>query len=329
MNNQNSDFKSNVHQDHIDSVIDILEKNKFTFSVEIIPPRNGTDFLDVFSIIEKLQQAEFDFISVTHGAGGSLRGGTLPIAYHAQNAYNLTAIAHLTCRGSTQEDLENMLIDHHYFGIHNILALRGDPPDGINSDFKKPDGGFEYAYELIKLISQMNQGKYSKRAGFDEDKEYREGMKTRFCIGVACYPEDSPETRLQYLKAKIDSGADFGITQIVLNEDIFFSYHEQVAEFYQEKFPILPGIRIPGSFKQLQRMRDKFGISVSDELWNSMEKQTSKEDMLKVGIEWSMKFIDKLKSKNVPGVHFFIMGDPSAAINVKNNSMINLIGDHE
>ena len=324
MNNQNSDFKLNIHQDHIASVLDILERNVFTYSVELIPPRNGTDFHDVFSIVDKLQQANFDFISVTHGAGGSLRGGTLPIAFHAQNAYHLTAIAHLTCRGSTLEDLENMLIDHHYFGIHNILALRGDPPDGINSEFKKPEGGFEYAYELIDLISRMNKGQYSTRAGFDNNEEYRQGMKTRFCIGVACYPEDSPEHRIEYLKMKIDAGAHFGITQIILNEDIFFSYHEQVNETFQDKFPILPGIRIPSSFKQLQRMRDKFGISVNDTLWNNMEKhQDSKEDMLAVGIDWSINFIEKLKSKNIPGVHFFIMGDPSAAIKVKSTTMIN------
>ncbi|RME93229.1 MAG: hypothetical protein D6767_01440 [Candidatus Hydrogenedentota bacterium] len=181
----------------VKSVVEILNENDFSLSAEIIPPRNGTDFHEVFSILEKLKEAGFDFISVTHGAGGSLRGGTLPISYHAQTHFGLTAIAHLTCRNMTKEDLENVLIDHHYFGVRNILALRGDPPDGIGAEFHPVEGGFQYAYELIELIQRLNEGKYLPRKNFDEG-DFRPGIKTQFCIGAACYPEDPKEVRLKY-----------------------------------------------------------------------------------------------------------------------------------
>ena len=193
----------------MNNAFDILTQKDFSFSAEIIPPRNGTDFTEIFEQIKLFSQADFRFISVTHGAGGSLRGGTLPICHFAQNTANILSIAHLTCRGVTREDLENTLIDHHYFSIHNILALRGDPPDGIGAVFQKAEGGFSYAYELIELIHNMNQGKYIPREKFDQDTKFptfREGISTNFCIGAACYPEDPVPQNIEYLKIKKKKG---------------------------------------------------------------------------------------------------------------------------
>jgi methylenetetrahydrofolate reductase (NADPH) len=314
-------FKLDIHGKRVKSVLDILNSKKFSYSAEIIPPRNGTDFLEVFSHVAELEKSKFDFISVTHGAGGSLRGGTLPIAYHSQNAYNLTSIAHLTCRGMTSEDLENVLIDHHYFGIHNILALRGDPPDGLNESFKPAPGGFSYAWELVRLIKNVNAGKYLKRSGFDmPEKEYREGIQTRFCIGVACYPEDRDGKDMEHLKVKKEAGADFAISQIVFDLEIFARFFEKCSLLWKDSFPVIPGIRVPTSYKQLKRMKEKFGINIPEQLLNDMEKVSKSEDSMRdVGIEWAANFVAQIQSLGAKGIHFFIMGNPQHAISVKQN----------
>ncbi|MDH4199024.1 MAG: methylenetetrahydrofolate reductase [Spirochaetia bacterium] len=315
-------IKFDIHQNSVKSVLEILDSKAFSCSAEIIPPRNGTDFFEVFTHISKLEEAKFDFLSVTHGAGGSLRGGTLPIAYHSQNAYGLTSIAHLTCRGVSAEDMENMLIDHHYFGIHNILALRGDPPDGLNAGFQAAPGGFSYAHELVRLIKCVNNGKYLKRSGFDDStQEYRKGMKTRFCIGVACYPEDKDNKGIEYLQVKKNTGADFAITQMIFDYDVFARFIEETEKLWGNQFHVIPGIRIPVSLKQLTRMREKFGINIPDNLYKKMENvSNSEEAMLKCGEDWARNFIAKIQKLGVKGIHFFIMGHPDSAIAVKQDN---------
>ena len=308
------------------NVLEILNSYNFSFSVEIIPPRNGVNFLEVFEQIKILSKEKFQFISVTHGAGGSLRGGTLPICHFGQNQGNLLSIAHLTCRGVTKEDLENSLIDHHYFEIHNILALRGDPPDGINTDFKKTPGGFSYAYELIELIHNMNKGRYLLRKNFDDTgPKYHEGMPTNFCIGAACYPEDKNGQDIEYLKMKKEKGAHFGITQMIYDFGIFQGFYKKARNLWGESFPIILGLRIPYSFKQLERMKSKFQINVPDSLFQSMRNAEanaleSKERSLrmqKVGVDWTKEIIEKAIAMGVRGVHFFIMGKVGSAVELK------------
>lgn len=302
------------------SVLEILNKNLFSFSAEIIPPRNGTDFESVFADIGKLKNAGFDFISVTHGAGGSLRGGTLPIAHYAQNAVGLSAIAHLTCRNASREDLENSLVDHHYFGIHNILALRGDPPDGMGQNFAPSPGGYAYAKELVNQIREMNNGRYLVRKNFDKDGEYRLGLQTRFCIGVASYPEDEPEKAIEYLAQKKENGAQFTITQMIFDADIFENFMKGVVGRWGHDFPVLPGIRIPSSLKQIERMRDKFGANIPKELMHEMKKadSISPEACRQVGQEWAVQFIQRARTLGIKGIHLFIMGDSATAETVRN-----------
>ena len=297
------------------TVTNILNKKDFCFSAEIIPPRNGTNFNEVFKQIDALKKANFDFISVTHGAGGSLRGGTLPICYHTQHRYNLTSIAHLTVRGASKEGLENALIDHHYFGVRNILALRGDPPDGIGKPFKTVPGGFSYAHELITLIDRMNHGEYIPRKNFDNEK-FRQGIKTDFCIGVACYPEDEESKRIQYLQHKVNAGASFAVTQMILDSQLFLNYQDEVNNEISRDFPLLLGLRIPNSLKMLNRLKNKFNIPVESALLDKM-KNSKEEKWQETGLEWAKPFIEKAKANGTRGVHFFIMGDPTPSIEVK------------
>ena len=296
-----------------------LRKKRFSFSAEIIPPRNGVDFADVFQQIESFSQAGFDFISVTHGAGGSLRGGTLPICHFAQNKAGITGIAHLTCRGVTREDLENSLIDHHYFGIHNILALRGDPPDGIGAAFRNVPGGFSYAHELIELISNMNRGRYLVRKGFDQKQPYKEGLSTNFCIGSACYPEDPQDQDIEYLKIKKEKGAHFSISQLIYDTDILEIFFKKAKNLWGDEFPIIPGIRIPHSYSQLKRMEEKFLVNVPKQLLLSMKKaeERSIEAMHDAGLDWAARFVEKAMSWGMQGVHIFVMGKPELALRLK------------
>lgn len=302
-------------QNNSKTVVDILQENEFSFSSEIIPPRNGVDFKEVFEKVSVLKKGQFDFISVTHGAGGSLRGGTLPIAYHAQKVCQITSIAHLTCREMSAEEIENLLVDHHYFGIHNILALRGDPPEGIGAVFEKPKGGYQYAYELVEELNNMNHGRYITRKNFDTG-DHRKGLSTRFCIGVAVYPEDN---QFDYLEIKKEKGAHFGISQMIFDSQIFINFHEKVRQHWQDEFPILPGIWVPSSLQSLLRMQKKFHVSIPNKLLLDMQEaeKTSAEAMKEVGIQWAVDFIREVKQAGVTGVHFFIMGDAQKAVEVK------------
>ncbi len=302
------------------SVLKILDQNSFSFSVEIIPPRNGVDFQNIFQQIKNFSKANFQFISVTHGAGGSLRGGTIPICHFAQNQANLTSIAHLTCRGVSKEDIENSLIDHHYFDINNILALRGDPPDGIGKKFKVTEGGFSYAYQLIELIHNMNQGRYLIRKNFDASKKYREGISTNFCIGAACYPEDQDGKDIEYLKIKKEKGADFAITQIVYDIKILEHFFKKVNRLWGNDFPIIAGIRIPDSYEQLIRMKQKFSVNIPQDLISSMQKtsENSEAEMRKAGLNWTLGFVEKILKIGFKGIHVFVMNRPQLAIDLMN-----------
>jgi methylenetetrahydrofolate reductase (NADPH) len=170
---------------------DVLKRSPFTFSAEVIPPRNGSEQAKVLTQVSALVEAGAQFLAVTKGAGGSLRGGSLPIAQAIKEQYQVPCIAHFTCRDLTAHDVENQLMDHHYFGIRNILALRGDPPDG-QPQWKAREGGYDFAYQLIEQIVKLNAGEYLPRPGGPA----AEGAeRTDFCIGAAAYPEFPDEKK--------------------------------------------------------------------------------------------------------------------------------------
>src|SRR4051812_24776492 len=159
---------------------DVLSSQRFTLSAEVIPPRNGSDQTKVLNQIQSLIEAGAQFLAVTKRAGGSLRGGSLPIAQIIKDNFSVPCIAHFTCRDLTPFEVENQLIDHHYFGIRNILALRGDPPDG-QTEWSPRDGGYLFAHQLIAQIKNLNAGIYLPRAnGPKSDGSER----TDFCIGA-------------------------------------------------------------------------------------------------------------------------------------------------
>ena len=282
----------------------------FTLSAEIIPPRNGAEQRQVLGQVHELIGAGAQFLAVTKGAGGSLRGGSLPIAQAVKETFGVPCIAHFTCRDLTPPEVENQLMDHHYFGIRNILALRGDPPDG-QADWKPREGGYSYAWQLIEQIRALNEGRYLERAGGGPKVESRE--RTDFCIGAAAYPEHpDPEERFRFFELKARAGAEYGITDMCFQADAYGSFVDGLAQ-RGITLPILPGTRILKSRTQAERMMSKFRVKVPAE-WLSRLPEKEGPDSLKVGLELFMEHVEKLRSYGAPGIHLFVIVDTAGGV---------------
>ncbi|MCB9072184.1 MAG: methylenetetrahydrofolate reductase [Bdellovibrionaceae bacterium] len=288
-------------------ITDVLKENTFTVSAEVIPPRNGEQQEDVFQKLKMIVGAKVDFLSVTKGAGGSLRGGSLPIAQAIKDYFSRPCIAHFTCRDLVPEEVENHLMDHHYFGIRNILALRGDPPMG-ESEWQPREGGYHYAYQLVEQIVQLNDGHFLERGNFKVSGR----EKTDFCIGVAVYPEHPDiEERYRFVERKFSAGAEYGITQMIFDADIYHHFCETLRS-QNIASPILPGIRILKSKKQARVMKERFGCSVPAWYMNALPEEINKERPDDI-VEPFLKLIELFRKAGAPGVHLFVLSD--AALN--------------
>lgn len=284
-------------------ITEILEEKRFTISVELVPPRNGEGKKEILSTIKRLK-GKVDFVSITKGAGGSLRGGTLPIALFAKEE-GIIPVAHFVCRERTKEEIENDIIDLYYFDINNILALRGDPPAGAKDE--EWDGDYRYAYLLTKQINELNKGRYLPRKNFDKG-EFREGVKTDFCIMAAGHPEDPIEEEIEHIKAKISSGAEVIITQMVFSFDDYKEYVENLRK-RGIRLPIIPGIRPLVGLKQAESVEKFFGLKVNDELKKGLRNALNEKEAYEFGLNYAAEMIKKLKEYGAPGVHLFVLND--------------------
>lgn len=285
-------------------VTDVLKQKKFTLSAEMIPPRNGEQVSTTMERLQKVVASGVDFLSVTKGAGGSLRGGSLPIAQTIKDQLEKPCIAHFTCRDLTPQDVENQLIDHHYFGVRNILALRGDPPMG-ESDWVAPEGGYDYAYQLIEQIKKLNSGEFIERKGFKVgDRE-----PTDFCIGAAIYPEHPEQKeRLDFAKIKFEKGAEYGITQMLFDPKPYGDLKQQLSD-EGITAPLLPGLRILRSRKQGHIMKTRFGCSVPDWYLDQLPSEHQRGEVDPVVIKPFVELVERLQVLGAPGVHIFVLSD--------------------
>ena len=272
-------------------IVDVMKQSGFTFSAEVIPPRNGAEQEKILQQIEALTAAGAQFLSVTKGAGGSLRGGSLPIAYSIKEQFNVPCIAHFTCRDLSPAEVENQLMDHHYFGIRNILALRGDPPQD-QPDWTPAKGSYPYAYQLIEQIKKLNDGRYLSRP---DNQRGGEIEKTQFCIGAAVYPEFPDErNRLEYFRLKVQAGAEYGITQMLFDTDAYARFLDLCGK-NQITVPILPGTRILTSQAQALRMSKRFEVGIGRDLLNSLPEQEGASNHNQI-IDIFSRFTEKLES---------------------------------
>ena len=289
----------------------------FTLSAEVIPPRNGAEQAKVLSQISALVEAGAEFLSVTKGAGGSLRGGSLPIAQTIKDRLKVPCIAHFTCRDLTIADVENQLMDHHYFGIRNILALRGDPPDG-QPHWNPRENGHNFAHELIAQIRGLNEGRYLARAGFDSEKDAREA--TDFCIGAAAYPEHpDPEERIRFFELKVRAGAQYGITDMCFDVEAYARFRDACVARHCA-IPLLPGARPLRTREQAERVMKKFRVNVPRQLFESLP--TAEDAARDVAgssarsVEWMIRLAESFRRVGAPGIHLFVINDTEGASQV-------------
>jgi len=283
-------------------IADIYKRQDVQYSIEVFPPKNGESLNSLLKTIEHLNGFRPAFVSITFGALGNNRRGTIEIATRVKYQYNIETMAHLTCVSKSRQELENMLVGAQYAGIENILALRGDPPKG-DATFNKHADGYTHAYELVKQISGMNSGQYLNTAG----------EKTSFSVGVACYPEghpENPDKRLEakYLKTKQDAGAEFAITQLFLDNREYFDFAEQ-AKKEGVSIPIIPGIMPIRKASSVQYFSRTFGVNVPQALAKRLQ-GCSGDDAECVGIEWAVQQCRELVKHGVKGIHFYTMNEP-------------------
>jgi methylenetetrahydrofolate reductase (NADPH) len=252
--------------------------------------------------IPALGELQPDFCSVTYGAGGSTREKTLAIVDRIQRRQGLTAMAHMTCVNATRADTESVLKQARDLGITNILALRGDPPGGVG-DFQKTEGGFEYSYELVRFIKEMNG----------------------FSIGVAGFPEGhiaQAEGKLadwRHLKHKIDQGADFVITQLFFDNRDYFEFRDYLTSL-GVTVPIVPGIIPIQSAAQIKRFVALCGAGLPASLVSELDKRGDDDEAAaQFGIEYATRQCEELLRAGVPGLHFYTLNKARSTTQIVGN----------
>lgn len=290
------------------------------FSIEILPPLKGKSIQSIFDGIDPLMEFKPAFVDVTYHReeyiykkreGGYLekvsirkRPGTVGICAAIMNKYDVEAVPHIICGGFTKEETENALIDLQFLGVDNVLVLRGDSIK-TESSFVPEPGGHNYAIDLVKQVRDMNAGIYL-------DDEMKEASPTNFCMGIAAYPEkhfEAPNmySDMKWLKAKVDAGADYIVTQMFFNNQKYFEFVEECRK-NDIHVPIIPGLKILSSRKQLIALPKVFHIDLPQDLYVDLEKCKDDKSVKEVGIEWCIQQSQELKKAGVPCLHYYTMG---------------------
>lgn len=270
---------------------DLFTDRKQTFSFELFPPKTDKGYQNLLATLKELAKLGPDFISCTYGAGGGSRDKTFDIVELIEKEYGIIGMAHLTCVLNTRDDIRHILHNVHGRGIRNILALRGDPP-ADNPDWQPGAEHFRYSSELTGFIRQE----------FGDD----------FGIGVAGFPEGhllcpDRDKDADYLRMKMDAGADFVITQLFFNNQDYFDY---VARLRQRGVTnrVLPGIITITDYQALVRFTSMCGATVTDEVKRIFEPlQGDKDATLKAGIEFCINQCKDLLANDAPGLHFYTL----------------------
>ncbi len=313
-------------------VIDHIQQAKSTLiSFEVLPPLKGKGIEALYKHLDPLMEFKPSFINVTYhrsehvfkkNSDGSFkkvvirkRPGTESICAAIMNRYNVDTVPHLICGGFSINDTEDALINLRYLGIDNVLVLRGDAAKNETAFEPEPDG-HRFASDLLKQVTDLNAGIYL-------EDDLKGTHKTDFCIGVAGYPEkhfEAPnmQTDLKFLKAKVDAGADYIITQMFFDNEKFYSFVKNCREA-GITVPIIPGLKPVYSKKQLTILPKTFHIDLPTDLSNEILKCKSDEDVEKVGEEWLLHQSKDLKKNGVPVLHYYTLGKPHIVANVVKN----------
>lgn len=302
-------------------VIDIIDQAKSTvFSFELLPPLKGNDTSKMYQTIESLTDFDPKYINITTHRDelefkeledGSIvkrtvrkRPGTVAIAASIQHKYGIPVVPHILCGGFSKSETEHVLIDLHFLGIENVLALRGD---GVKNQhvFKPDPNGHANANELVTQIKDLQKGKYLEPG-------LKNNTPLDFCIGVAGYPEKhfesaNMELDLKYLKQKVDAGADYIVTQMFFDNQVYYDFVKKCREI-GITVPIIPGIKPINLKNQLTVLPKIFSIDLPTELATELAKCKNNEEAKRVGTEWAIYQSKDLVANNAPSLHIYTYG---------------------
>ncbi len=296
-------------------------------SYEIIPPRRGGSIDDILGMVEALLPFDPPFIDVTSHAAEAYyeelpagvvrrhvkrkRPGTIGLCAAIQYRYGIDAVPHILCNGFTREETEDALIELHYLGIRNVLAVRGDDISAPKPE--RPDRSANvYASDLVAQITAMNQGSYLE--------DLIDAKPTEFCIGVGGYPEkhfEAPNLAwdVANLKKKVDAGADYVVTQMFFDNAYYFRFVELCRET-GITVPIVPGLKILTTINQLHSLPRSFGAEIPEALADQVRSVGTNQEAAEVGIAWAADQTEELLNAGVPGIHFYIMSTANHVVRV-------------
>ncbi|MEZ5360124.1 MAG: methylenetetrahydrofolate reductase [Candidatus Zixiibacteriota bacterium] len=307
-------------------VIEHIDKAKSTlFSYEIIPPKRGKSVREILGVVDQLLPYDPPFIDVTsHSAevsyeekeNGTLirrtrrkRPGTISICSVIQNRYNIDTVPHLLCLGYSREETEDAMIELNFLGIENVMAIRGDAPK-----YEKPKRADrtvnDHAVDLVGQLNDLRHGKYLEDIANSEPID--------MCIGVCGYPDkhnDAPnlKTDIQYLKAKVDAGADYIVTQMFFDNSRYFAFVDLCREA-GITVPIIPGIKVIYNKRQLTSIPRHFHVDMPDGLVDEI--MASPKHAREIGCDWGLRQCRELADAGVPCIHFYILNDAGSVIDV-------------
>jgi methylenetetrahydrofolate reductase (NADPH) len=297
-------------------------------SLEVLPPTKGQSIESIFSVLDEFVEFKPAFINVTYHRAEQVfkkrpdgrfervevrkRPGTVGICAAIMNRYRVDAVPHLICGGFSKEETENALIDLHFLGVKNVLALRGDA--AANEKFFTPHpAGHRYADELVQQVRELNTGRY-------QEEDIMDGVKTDFCIGVAGYPEkhsESPnlDTDLYYLKQKIDLGAEYVTTQMFFDNRHYYNYRSRCEEA-GINVPLIPGLKPVTSQRQLSVIPSIFNVEIPVDLTKELLAAKTPQACEQIGEEWLLTQCRDLLKNGVSTLHFYTLGKPQVVRNV-------------
>jgi len=309
-------------------VKDHIEQAKGTLiSFEILPPLKGKTINSIYDHLDPLMEFNPSYINVTYHRSeqvfkkkidGSFekvevrkRPGTVGICAAIMNHYKIDAVPHLICGGFNKRETEDALIDLNFLGIDNVLVLRGDAAKNEASFEPEPNGN-KYAIDLLKQAIDLNHGIY-------QEEDIREGFRTNFCIGVAGYPEkhfEAPnlQTDLNFLRAKVEAGAEYIVTQMFFDNQKYFSFVQSCRDA-GINVPIIPGLKPITNKKQLSVIPRTFHVDIPTELSIEIMKCKLDADVERVGTEWLIAQSKELKEAGVPVLHYYTIGKAKVIYN--------------
>lgn len=277
------------------TIRDLLAAGRRSYSFEFFPPKTDEGERALWLALRELEVLHPTFVSVTYGAGGSTRDRTVRVTERIATETTLTPMGHLTCVGSSRTELRSVIGAYADAGVRNVLALRGDPPGGVGTEWRPHPDGLHYASELVALLKELGS----------------------FCVGVAAFPEKHPEaadleTDARHLAAKVAAGADFAITQFFFEAADYFRLVDRVAQLGCT-VPIIPGIMPVTNVRQITRFAELSGAAFPRALADRLQAvEDDPEAVRAIGVEVASQLCERLLAGGAPGLHFYTLNRSTA-----------------